>query len=388
MPKFHIDKHGNPAACSANVKACPLGGEHYDNMKDAQFYAFKQGLDQEKESWDKGFDNWVDDYASPAAPATEVLVSDGDVEDALEDRELDEVDARAYLENHGYASVMDAVRVKVRENDANGYGSWSNADELTTQDKHEIALQEVVVDIDRWTDGSTGRLALPVSDDPFDDPYWDDYEDPFAAVDDEFGVMESYTAPSECRSIECVSGDKFCAEHDGLSEDEEAILEVYAGLSDDPARQDEFAREKLRESIRENLAFFNSVAPELASLAIDDRENDRLAKELNTRAGRHTLHELVKTLGDRLRQDKAKAQADGTYVAMDFAQQEAVVTSIQHMINPRSGKSRGRREPRPIDPELIQALRFMYLKKFGVDPFEQGISVNELLAMLRSGELR
>jgi hypothetical protein len=34
--KFHINKNGDAAACGATVKACPLGGEHFDSREDAE----------------------------------------------------------------------------------------------------------------------------------------------------------------------------------------------------------------------------------------------------------------------------------------------------------------------------------------------------------------
>ena len=34
MTKFHIS-NGKASACTATLKACPLGGEHYESMEDA-----------------------------------------------------------------------------------------------------------------------------------------------------------------------------------------------------------------------------------------------------------------------------------------------------------------------------------------------------------------
>lgn len=42
MTKFHINKHGVPAPCKAQEGKCPLGGEHFDNVQDAQTHADNQ----------------------------------------------------------------------------------------------------------------------------------------------------------------------------------------------------------------------------------------------------------------------------------------------------------------------------------------------------------
>lgn len=41
MTKFHINKHGVPALCKAEKGICPLGGEHFDKIQDAEKYANK-----------------------------------------------------------------------------------------------------------------------------------------------------------------------------------------------------------------------------------------------------------------------------------------------------------------------------------------------------------
>ena len=47
----------------------------------------------------------------------------------------------------------------------------------------------------------------------------------------------------------------------------------------------------------------------------------------------------------------------------------------------------GPREPKPIDPAIIEALKLKYLKKFKQPFNESGLSIGELLQMARKGEL-
>lgn len=35
MTKYHIAKNGDARPCTATERSCPLGGEHYDSMKEA-----------------------------------------------------------------------------------------------------------------------------------------------------------------------------------------------------------------------------------------------------------------------------------------------------------------------------------------------------------------
>lgn len=41
--KFHLDKNGDPKPCSATVRNCPIGGEHYDTI-DAARTAYEQSM--------------------------------------------------------------------------------------------------------------------------------------------------------------------------------------------------------------------------------------------------------------------------------------------------------------------------------------------------------
>lgn len=52
MPKFHVTKSGKAAECGATKRACPLGGEHYDSMREAAQAAAARAASSD--SWEAG----------------------------------------------------------------------------------------------------------------------------------------------------------------------------------------------------------------------------------------------------------------------------------------------------------------------------------------------
>jgi hypothetical protein len=44
--KFHISAKG-PVACHATQRACPLGGDHFESMKDAHVYLARKEILEE-----------------------------------------------------------------------------------------------------------------------------------------------------------------------------------------------------------------------------------------------------------------------------------------------------------------------------------------------------
>lgn len=146
MSKIHIGKNG-PERCNASVRVCPLGGEHFESMREAQFAQAEAAL-----------------YSQPHAvtrPNPHPQVTSADYAAARDDRELSEEDVQRYLRARNYPRVVDAFFAKIREKDADGWSDFETPHALTVADRHSIALHEVMVDADRWLDQTDNRLVIP-----------------------------------------------------------------------------------------------------------------------------------------------------------------------------------------------------------------------------------
>lgn len=141
----------------------------------------------------------------------------------------------------------------------------------------------------------------------------------------------------------------------------------------------EDVREWHDQQITERRDLANQAPLEWTAALLDPEDSELAANDANSYwKHRRELVELSRMM-------LKAARNDSEIIGSEHYDTLREVARLQTQPSEKTGPRRG--GAREIDPEFIQALRAMYLKKFGVDPFEQGVSVSELIQMMKSGKI-
>ena len=267
--KFHIGATGNPAPCTATVRACPVGGAevHFASAEEAADFAFRRAM---------------------------------------------EADLAAFDGQHLTDETM---------------AEWS--EELA----HTDALAQ-------WDE-------------------FDDAEDLLAQWDEEETRLRL---------------EDLLAEESGPPTDTE--LAVHASAEEE-------AMALVRRAKKEAVGLFTASPAQFGTDRLDGEVAVRASDELASYRGLKALDLLAQDLEEAAHDDFAA----GKITQEELEEELHTVGALRFLMDPAVGRRNGPRENRPIDPELIQALRCLYIKRFGVDPFEQGITVPQLLEMRRQRQI-
>lgn len=69
MAKFHIDKNGLAAECTATQRTCPRGGKHYDSMQEAQIESIRAQWGKTSDAYAKHWDENIGEVEALYGPA-------------------------------------------------------------------------------------------------------------------------------------------------------------------------------------------------------------------------------------------------------------------------------------------------------------------------------
>lgn len=395
--KFHITRAGQIGMCNANVKVCPLGGEHYDTREEAAKVLMAAEVGPRTQPEPPAFTplskEQAERYISSLNPNTLTdeklaawLTTDnsGQLATLNQARELLDSDEAAAAQLLRDAGLLVPV---TRYSDHEGYDvpngevvlhakqhGWQNydSDRLGPDSLRRCALHL------RRTDRTTLLTAMGMT--PAD-------------------VPAPTTARWNASIASSVVEEIFQAKQDAERAKEEARanapidwkrvsmkkLRDELGHTYDPAnaRHVEFAAALEEAGLSKDRYF----AP--AGYRRPDKWKNQLLRQVKAR---HTAPSGAKPAS-------SSSATDSSTPGQQSPGHEATSTTNttpdrdpRHPYGRRKNKeedkpTRGPSSPKELDPQMIEALKLKYLKKFKVPFDESGLTINELLQMAQQGEL-